>query len=94
MITDLKNVFTDHLVDILIINLPDKAMKSLVAATLLGAVIIEKHFTHDKNLKGNDHYHAMDVNDLKNFNTLLDNYYEILGNNLEKSLLILKNYQD
>ena len=85
MITDLKNVFTDHLVGYSDHTLPDKAMKSLVAATLLGAVIIEKHFTHDKNLKGNDHYHAMDVNDLKNFNTLLDNYYEILGNNLEKA---------
>ena len=27
-------------------------------------VIIEKHFTYNKNLKGNDHYHAMDASDL------------------------------
>ncbi|MBQ6968635.1 MAG: N-acetylneuraminate synthase family protein [Lachnospiraceae bacterium] len=26
----------------------------------LGAVLVEKHFTLDKKLKGNDHYHAMD----------------------------------
>jgi N-acetylneuraminate synthase len=38
----------------------------------LGATIIEKHFTHDKTLPGNDHYHAMDVNDLKIFNKNLD----------------------
>jgi N-acetylneuraminate synthase len=29
--------------------------------------VIEKHFTHDKSLPGNDHYHAMDVNDLGRF---------------------------
>jgi N-acetylneuraminate synthase len=35
-------------------------MDSLVAARLLGAVVLEKHFTHDTTLPGNDHYHAMD----------------------------------
>ena len=34
---------------------------------LLGASILEKHFTHDKNLPGNDHYHAMNEKDLSNF---------------------------
>jgi len=29
----------------------------------LGAVLVEKHFTLDKTLKGNDHYHAMDPED-------------------------------
>ena len=32
----------------------------------LGAVLVEKHFTLDKTLKGNDHYHAMDPEDAKN----------------------------
>ena len=40
-------------------------MKICETATLLGSVIIEKHFTNNKNLPGNDHYHAMDKNDLK-----------------------------
>ena len=31
----------------------------------LGALCIEKHFTLDKTLKGNDHYHAMDPEDAK-----------------------------
>ena len=39
----------------------------LVAAYAKGARIIEKHFTHDKSLPGNDHYHAMDVHDLRRF---------------------------
>lgn len=31
----------------------------------LGAICVEKHFTLDKTLKGNDHYHAMDPEDAK-----------------------------
>ena len=31
----------------------------------LGAVLVEKHFTLDKTLKGNDHYHAMDPGDVE-----------------------------
>lgn len=40
-------------------------MHILDDAWRLGAAILEKHFTHDKSLPGNDHYHAMDVDDLK-----------------------------
>ena len=31
----------------------------------LGAICVEKHFTLDKTLKGNDHYHAMDPDDAR-----------------------------
>lgn len=31
----------------------------------LGAVLVEKHFTLDKTLTGNDHYHAMDPSDVR-----------------------------
>ncbi len=52
----------------------------------LGAVLVEKHFTLDKSLKGNDHYHAMDPEDaraiLKNI-ALLD---EIRGSGELKCL--------
>jgi N-acetylneuraminate synthase len=54
-------------------------MKVLEIATLLGSVIIEKHFTHDKTLPGNDHYHAMDKEDLKLFRKNLERTFEILG---------------
>jgi len=57
-----------------------KDMKTLETATLLGAVIIEKHFTFDKSLPGNDHYHAMDKEDLKLFQKNLDRIFELLGN--------------
>ncbi len=42
-------------------------MEVIYAAVLLGAAVVEKHFTHDKTLPGNDHYHAMDKEDMKLF---------------------------
>lgn len=45
----------------------------------LGAKVIEKHFTLDKSLKGNDHYHAMDEEDLKNIKQALEFQKIILG---------------
>lgn len=50
--------YSDH-------TLPDPTMTILTAAYMLGATVIEKHFTLDKSLSGNDHYHAMDCKDLK-----------------------------
>lgn len=31
----------------------------------MGALVVEKHFTLDKTLTGNDHYHSMDTNDAR-----------------------------
>ena len=46
---------------------PDDNMQVLKTAALLGATVIEKHFTLDKTLKGNDHYHGMDPSDAEKF---------------------------
>ena len=78
MIRGLKKKFPDHMIGYSDHTMP-KEMKVLEAATILGSVIIEKHFTHDKTLPGNDHYHAMDVDDLKKFNQNLDDILTIIG---------------
>jgi sialic acid synthase SpsE len=78
MITDLKIRFPDKIIGYSDHTLP-KDMKICEMATLLGSVIIEKHFTHDKTLPGNDHYHAMDQQDLKLFRKNLERVFEILG---------------
>ncbi|MBN1523563.1 MAG: N-acetylneuraminate synthase family protein [Spirochaetales bacterium] len=44
---------------------PDKNMLVTTVAYSFGATIIEKHFTLNKNIPGNDHYHAMDSDDLR-----------------------------
>lgn len=46
---------------------PSEDMLEVIIAVLLGACIVEKHFTLDKSLPGNDHYHAMDPADLRKF---------------------------
>ena len=78
MITGLKEAFPENIIGYSDHTLP-KDMKVCEMATMLGAVIIEKHFTHDKSLSGNDHYHAMDKDDLKGFNKNLEVAFEILG---------------
>ena len=55
---DVKVGFSDHVA-------PDEGMITLATAYLLGAEVIEKHFTLDKTLQGNDHYHAGDPEDFK-----------------------------
>jgi sialic acid synthase SpsE len=78
MILDLKQKFPDKIIGYSDHTLP-KDMKVCEMATMLGSVIIEKHFTHDKTLPGNDHYHAMDKEDLKLFRKNLERTFEILG---------------
>ena len=78
MILGLKKAFPDKIIGYSDHTLPQD-MKVCEMATLLGSVIIEKHFTHDKTLPGNDHYHAMDKEDLKLFKKNLDRTFEILG---------------
>ncbi len=77
-ICGLKNEFPQYLIGYSDHTLP-KDMKTLEIATLLGAVILEKHFTFDKTLQGNDHYHAMDKEDLKVFHKRLNCVFDILG---------------
>ena len=61
-------------------------MEVLKIATLLGAVILEKHFTFDKALPGNDHYHAMDKDDLKYFFKDMDKIFQLIGDFEKKPL--------
>ena len=65
-IKTLKAFFPDYLIGYSDHTQPQD-MLPCTAAVLLGARVIEKHFTFDKSLPGNDHYHAMDVNDLHQF---------------------------
>jgi len=67
MISHLKKRYPDYLIGYSDHTLPDPLMLVLTTAVILGANVIEKHFTLDKSLPGNDHYHSMDPKDLKIF---------------------------
>ena len=57
MIKNLKETFKNKVIGYSDHTVPDKHMSSLLFAYTLGAQIFEKHFTDNKSLKGNDHYH-------------------------------------
>lgn len=76
---DLKVGYSDH-------TLPDETMTILSTAYLYGAEVIEKHFTLDKSLTGNDHYHAGDPEDFKTAIKNFERIIEISGDS-EKTVL-------
>ncbi len=72
--------YSDHTV-------PHNGSLAVITAFVLGARVIEKHFTHDKTLPGNDHYHAGDVHDFRKISEQLDQCLKFLANYDELSFL-------
>ena len=70
--------------------MPDKNSIVISHAYNLGAQIIEKHFTLDrlKGKKNNDHFHSMDLQDIKKFRSNIDLINKIEGK--EKFRKVLK----
>jgi N-acetylneuraminate synthase len=51
----------------------------MTVAWLMGAEVIEKHFTLDKSWRGNDHYHAASPSDMSQLVTHFRNLQAIIG---------------
>jgi len=79
MISGLAKEFPETLIGYSDHTVPDQKLSSLTTAYLLGATILEKHFTFDKSLPGNDHYHAMDMQDIINFRREISSLLTLLG---------------
>lgn len=79
MIENLRKEFPSMLIGYSDHTTPDENMILLTSAVAMGAQIIEKHFTHDKSIDGNDHYHSMDVSDLRQFTENLSILRAALG---------------
>ena len=58
---------------------PDEGYDVIKTAYVLGATIIEKHFTLDKTLKGNDHYHAMNPEDARGIIKSIEKIEKLCG---------------
>jgi len=78
MISTLRRLYPRHIIGYSDHTLPAD-MRVLETAALLGARILEKHFTHDKTLPGNDHYHAMDKRDLQRFTESMRRIHSMIG---------------
>jgi sialic acid synthase SpsE len=85
-IEHLARVFPDHPIGYSDHTRPDPGMWVLSRSYQLGAVIIEKHFTHDKSLPGNDHYHAMDEADLRRFRQGTQLLHQVEGDGRKRVL--------
>lgn len=80
MIKGLAKEFPNYILGYSDHTRPDPNMSILTAAVCLGAQVIEKHFTSDKKLNGNDHYHSMDTSDLQKFVANLKLLNKAFGN--------------
>jgi N-acetylneuraminate synthase len=64
--------YSDHTV-------PPESFAAIAAAYTLGGRVIEKHYTLDKSVPGNDHYHAFDPDDFRALRARLDELRMLLG---------------
>jgi len=79
-IKHLQNAYPKYLIGYSDHSMPDENMQVLMTSVIMGACVVEKHFTLDKKIPGNDHYHAMDTLDLKKLTENIRFYKKILGN--------------
>ena len=85
MMLDLRQAFPECLIGYSDHSPSAHAIRVITVAASMGAVVLEKHFTYDKKLKGNDHFHSMDKQDLKNLKTSLVQINKIQGKNRKNS---------
>ena len=88
MISDLKEKFPKNIIGYSDHTLPDKEMTNMYTSYILGAKVLEKHFTLNKKARGNDHYHSMDYKDLKNLQNRILKANKIIGIKEKKHLKI------
>jgi N-acetylneuraminate synthase len=82
-IKTLKRIFKGYIIGYSDHTVADKNLTSIILARDLGAQIIEKHFTLNKKLKGNDHYHSMDYKDLINLKKTIHKRNILIGNGIK-----------
>lgn len=78
-IESLKQEFPDVIIGYSDHCKPDECCDVIKVAYTLGAHVVEKHFTLDKTLPGNDHYHAMDPNDARRILSGIEFVESLLG---------------
>ncbi len=67
---------------------PNESNLTLLLSLICGSEVIEKHYTYDKTIPGNDHYHAFDEDDLMRFYNSIDEYNNLLGEEFDEDVFI------
>ena len=79
MIHFLQDKFPNYIIGLSDHTYPKNEMNVCFMSYIAGARIIEKHFTFDKSLKDNDHFHSMNVEDLKILKNKCKDISHIMG---------------
>lgn len=79
MISHLRDIYPEYTIGYSDHVPPDASMVTLLNAMIQGATVIEKHFTLDKSLPGNDHYHAMNPADVQTFKKNAKRFRRTIG---------------
>lgn len=82
----LSAVFPDFVLGYSDHTTPPASFAVIAAAYALGARVIETHFTLDRSLPGNDHYHALDPRDLARLVRELAELRTLLGEPVKRVL--------
>jgi len=78
-ISDLAAAFPENVLGYSDHTVPPVSFQAIEAAVVLGARVVEKHYTLDKSLPGNDHYHAFQPEEFAELRERLDLLSELLG---------------
>ena len=87
MIIDLKEYFPNDFIGYSDHTKPDKDLNSIIISYILGARVIEKHFTFNKKKIGNDHYHSSDYKDASIMKKQIDKIFLLNGNDKKKKVI-------
>jgi N-acetylneuraminate synthase len=86
MMNSLASEFPDCHIGLSDHTLADENMLVLTTAYTMGARVIEKHYTSDKTIKGGDHLHSMDEDDLSKLTSNIAFVQSLLGSELKEPL--------
>lgn len=88
MIKNLRDIFPQYEVGWSDHVIPEDNVVVPTVAAVMGATVIEKHFTTDRTRKGNDHFHSLDEGQLKQLIENLSIVHSSLGQYLKQPLEI------
>jgi len=90
MINSLQDIFPKYPIGFSDHIIPDGSFIVPITVTALGGKVIEKHYTLDRSMKGNDHFHSVDPPMLKNLVDYTKAAHSALGSYLKHPIDIEK----
>jgi sialic acid synthase SpsE len=85
-IAHLRRAFPGHVLGYSDHTVPEDSFAAIAAAVTLGARVVEKHYSLDTTLPGNDHYHAFEPHQFARLRQELDQLLALVGDGRKRVL--------